>query len=135
MGLETRYKMTVYGINATQVNAICEKLELVPTNERTSGKGYALKLEPPNSGHRYARTSGSGRKLKACSYEAFRDFILSCFESGATRVKTAWGDWRDVETFRDGLDDMAAKNIGSIMYPAYMADQSNERVPETVVSA
>lgn len=127
--------MTIYGITAGQIQELCQKLELVPTNLRANGRGIALKLEPPNSDHRYARTSGMGRRLKACSYEAFRDFGLSCFASGATRIKSAWGDWPDADSFRNDLDTLYSKNIGSIMQPAYMGELSNEAVPETVVTA
>ena len=126
--------MTIYGLNDQQTTDIATRLGLVPTNVRTSGRGVALKLEPPDSDHRYARTSGRGRRLKACSYEAFRDFILSCFASGATRIKSAQGDWKDGDSFRQGLDAMRSLNVGSMMEPSYMGNLSNEAVPETIVT-
>ena len=126
--------MTIYGITASQVDGIAQKLELVTSNVRTTKTSVSVKLDPPDSDHRYARRSWQGRRLKACSYQAFRDFILSCFASGATRVKSAMGDWRDEVAFRYDLESLWAKNIGSQVCPAMMGELSNEIVPETIVT-
>lgn len=131
--------MTFYGIPQDKLQAIARGLDLEIDTPRKDGKGLSFRVLPLNSDHKYARRSGSGRRVKACSYEAFRDFILSAFANGCTAIRTIHPTLRKhtrmTETeFRDLLESFRYYNIGSRMYPAYMVDLSNEAVPETILN-
>lgn len=130
--------MTFYGISQNALYAIAQRLDLRVENMRKAGRGVALKLSPANSDHKYARTSARGRRLVACSYEAFRDFTLSAFANGATDVATQHPRLRATKRmtradFEDLLDDFRNMNIGSQMEPCTMGETSNDHFPPVVV--
>lgn len=130
--------MVFYGISATALEQIATCLGLTLENVGTKGRGISAKLTPKDSRDRYARKSGSGRRVKAASYEAFRDFILSAFANGATDVRTIHPKTRtsarmNAFEFTGLLEDFRWYNVGSQAFPAYMGDLSNEQVPETVI--
>ena len=125
--------MTVWGLSIEKARTIAATLELEIDNSRREGRGIAFRLSPPHSRHRYARKSASGRRLKSCSYEAFRDFIASCFKSGATRVKTMLGDWNSLSEFRCDLSKLWTHNVGSHARPGHYGSLSNSCVrPVTI---
>jgi hypothetical protein len=120
--------MKIYGLSVDQLGEIAKQLDLRMSNVRPRKNAVEFKLDPPYSSHRYARETADGRKLKACSYEAFRDFITLAFRSGATRAQSAQGSWHSFAAFEDDLDRLARVNIGSRACPRYMGDASNEAV-------
>ena len=134
--------MIFYGISLETLKAIAEKLELVIDNPRQLSKiAVAVKLSPINSDHAYARKTPQGRRVKACSYEAFRDFVLSAFEHGATKVNTINPVTKvhftmDKETFVSFLGWDGAfynMNVGSQMNPCTMGELSNKTAAARVV--
>jgi len=134
--------MVFYGIDLATLQAIAAKLELVIDNPRQLTKNaIAVKLTPINSDHRYARKTARGRRVKACSYEAFRDFVLSAFENGAYKVNTIHPRARKHASMnRMQFESMLGwdgpfynYNVGSPMYPVTMGELSNETVQRTVV--
>ena len=131
--------MKFYGTNLETLQKIADELDLTIENARQISKNcVAVKLTPRNSDHKYARRTAHGRRVKACSYEAFRDFVLSAFANGATKVNTIDPRVRehktmDKEEFEARLDEFACLNVGSRMCPVFMGDLSNDEVPETVV--
>lgn len=107
---------------------VASQLDLELDNVRVRKNHVEFKLNPPNSRHKYARTSRNGRALKACSYEAFRDFITLAFRNGATKIQSAFGTWNSYQAFENDLPRLARINVGSQAFPAYMRDLSNESV-------
>jgi hypothetical protein len=107
---------------------IAATLELELANIRVHKTYVEFKLNPPHSRHRYARTTAKGHALKACSYEAFRDFIALAFRKGATKVQSTLGTWNSYQAFQNDLSRLAHINVGSQAFPVYMRDLSNEKV-------
>lgn len=107
---------------------IAATLGLELENIRVHKTYVEFKLNPPNSRHKYARTTARGRALKACSYEAFRDFITLAFRGGAVKVQSTLGTWHCYQAFQEDLPRLAQINVGSQAFPVYMRDLSNEKV-------
>lgn len=128
--------MTFYGITASKLEAIAKALDLRLSNVKTVGRGVSVKLGVPHSDHRYARKTQSGKRGPYASYEAFRDFTLSAFENGASKVRTITPSHnRQTLThaeFYGMLHEYRYMNIGSQMNPVSVGLLSNESMPVTV---
>lgn len=129
--------MDVRGLTLEEIEDVTGALELKLSNERIeySRNGNRLlwvkfKLSPVSSKGRYARKSWSGRRLNACSYFGFRDFILALFvtyqqcrrskiyvpgsleiterflKREPIRVKSSLGDWTSRGQFISSLQEM-----------------------------
>ncbi len=86
-----------------------------------------LTLRPITSDGVYSRKSyNTDRRGPWTCYHGFKRFMLEMFEHGATRVKTAHGDWRSEDEFRNDLPNLDNINVGSIMYPRMMGDSPCE---------
>jgi len=137
--------MKVRGLTIDELEDIGAVLYLVLSNVRTIGRYVHFKLSPIHSRHHYARTTTSGRGLKACSFEAFRDFTYLVFRRYKQRtddslrltrdesrypirVASASGHWQSLEQFEDDEDRLAQVNIGSAMDPHTFESLSNAYV-------
>jgi hypothetical protein len=115
--------MKLYGIDEQQAQCIAAALDLELDNlRRVSKNAIAMRVIPHSARSKYARTSASGRRLKATCYHGFRDFITAAFEEGATRVQSTGGDFKSLEQFDYALPRLARLNIGSEACPRRMLD-------------
>lgn len=112
--------MKVKGIKLESITWIAKNLDIELSNIRKAGRFIAFKASPVSSYAKYARRTGSGRRIKALCYHGRRDFIQELFNGGATAVETAHGRWYSKSAFERDLYRLANINVGSIMYPALM---------------
>lgn len=138
---EGQYDMWVSGpgFNPDMVTAIAMSLNLCTDNTRMNGRRVYFRLLPESSHSRYARTTATGRKLRACCFHGFRDFIRECFKLGATAVGSSIrtisdGDspsnrWNNIDQFERDIPELAHMNLGSEYHPVDMFDlcQCKER--------
>ena len=119
--------MKVWGLTIKQCRYIAQGLSLELENERYVGKAAAFRVLPFHSRAQYSRTSAgrpycSPRRLRATCYHGFRDFILTCFARGATRVQSVNGCWHSTREFTLDLDRLRGLNMGAPAYPSYMSE-------------
>jgi hypothetical protein len=69
-----------------------------------------------------ARTSWSGRHVKAACWHAFRDVVRDILAHNPDAVITTTLARYDASTFEDTYPATGHQNIGSMMSPAYMPD-------------
>jgi hypothetical protein len=69
-----------------------------------------------------ARTSWSGRHMKAACWHAFRDVVRDILENNEDAVITTSMARYDADTFEDTYPSTAYTNVGSMVQPAYMTD-------------
>ena len=117
--------MIVRGIDRQAIEDAASGLGLEFDNMRPDGRGWAFRLVPRSSRAKFARRSGSGRRLKATCYHGFRDFHLALWRQGAKSITTvgphgARITYKNVEQFRNDLQAFAIKNVGTMIEPAFM---------------
>ena len=113
--------MKLYGLTEQQAESIASALDLELENLRRVNKNaIATRVIPHSARSKYARTSGSGRRLKATCYHGIRDYIREAFKAGAYRVQSTGGDWRDLGDFNMDLVRLYEINVGSIAAPVHM---------------
>lgn len=117
--------MKVWGLTPGETVRTLESIGLQADNVRADGRALRYRIIPPDSRHKYARRAASGRRVKACSYEGFRDGIRALFRAGSVRVQTTLGDWSSLDAFESDLPRLARVNVGSLYNPVPMADLSN----------
>lgn len=78
------------------------------------------RLDVLNSRESGARTSHSGRHLKAACWHAFRDVVRDILAHHPDAVITTAMARYDAATFEDTYPATAHKNVGSMVAPAYM---------------
>lgn len=69
-----------------------------------------------------ARTSASGRHGRMACWHAFRDVVRDLLAEHPDAVITTRMARYDAETFEDVYPATAYRNIGSMVYPAYMTE-------------
>ena len=72
-----------------------------------------------------SRRSWSGRRMKKASWEAFRDVLRAILKAHPDAViRTSMATYRGLEGFESTYRSTAYKNIGSMMSPTTMPDQT-----------
>lgn len=94
-------------------------------------KSGSIRLVPVRSGVLGSRTSWKGKKLKAASWEAHRDFLKALFDINPNAsVRTKFAHYAGKDSFYELFPDTAYINIGSQMEPCTMPDLTYEPEPE-----
>jgi hypothetical protein len=98
---------------------------------RKDGRAWNFRLaldssEKKDGYSRYQRTSvsyfGAGRKVAAVCWHGYRDYMIEVFNRDPNaRIKTAFADYKGIESFRELYPATGHKNIGPPIAPVMMA--------------
>ena len=89
-------------------------IEVAQTFRQVSKNVIQVSLRAHTSDSPYARRAfRTGHRSVNLCWHGFRDFVYGVFLAGATRVKTAVGDWDSLDAFNADLYRIANINVGS----------------------
>lgn len=121
--------MQVWGISADKVQEVVDAIsntyetnveikEIRDVSGPRRGASATFTLRVTSSRGRGAHIAGSGRRTVAACWHVHRDVMRALFLFGATRIKSAFADYRSLEHFEEIHADTYTRNVGSMMQPA-----------------
>lgn len=142
--------MIVWGLSEYQITEAAEATSVKLYGLRSDGRGlrFTLKLTPRNLATgliKWQRTSASyfeamkdnPRKVAAVCWHGHYHFMRELFRlNPEARVKTAFADYRGLESFLDLAIETGYRNIGSMAYPVQMreacicAESGDDYIPD-----
>lgn len=122
--------MQVWGINEETVRGIVHNVsdemwegnvEIKESRDVSGprrGASATFTLRVASSRGSGAHMAGSGRRTVGACWHVHRDVVRALFHYGATRVKSAFADYRSLEHFEEIHEGTYSQNVGSMMAPA-----------------
>jgi hypothetical protein len=123
--------MLVTGISLNQFRAIVNEVsasydgnvDLDRNTREYSYNRFRARIKTIKSVAPGSRRSASGRRGPYACWHVSRDVLIKVFETNeGARVQTALTTYRGADDFYDQYPETAFKNIGSMVYPAYMPE-------------